>query len=155
MVENPPVHPFTVELADGGVAGGASSEANAVVLAAALFSRTGLQVTVKDDAGTALAVLGQASVDFEEPLVGPQIGSLDPATGDPGLPPQVLVVNGFGFDEGSVILWDGVKLATTFESESELRARLELEGGVTGGSISVQVTDAQGYASNTVYFTWE
>jgi hypothetical protein len=149
---------YTVELADGAEAGGATSEADAVVLAAAVYNRTGLQALVKDESGNVVAQIGLSQSDSDpQPAQGPYIDEIDPPTGPVGMPPQVLVVFGSDFDEQSVISWDGVALATTYESDNELRARLEIEPGsvVSTDTVAVTVEDSQGYVSNTVYFTWE
>jgi IPT/TIG domain-containing protein len=153
-----PQHPFVVELADGAIVGGAQTEADAVVLAGAAFARTGLQANVRDGAGgTVTAQIGLENADQPTLAVGPQIASLNPATTPVGLPPQILTVTGTGFDEGSEILWNSGVVPTTYESATELRARLDVEAGsgVSGDQISVQVRDSQGYASNIVYFAWE
>lgn len=151
-------HPFTVELADGAVVGGAANEADAVVLAGAVFARSGLQANVRDSTGGQItAQVGLENPEQPEVQIGPQIVAINPETTPVGLPPQVLTVTGSGFDEGSEILWDSGVVPTTYESASELRARLDVEAGsgVSGDMIGVQVRDSQGYASNIVYFAWE
>ena len=71
----------------------------------------------------------------------------------PGGQSFTLTVNGTGFVSGSVVQWNGVALATTYVSGSQLTATVPASDVATAGTASVTVVNpGKGVASNTVYF---
>jgi hypothetical protein len=69
----------------------------------------------------------------------------------PGGASFTLTVNGTGFVSSSVVNWNGVALATTFVSGSQLTATVPAASIATASTASVTVTST-GVASNTVFF---
>src|SRR4029077_15139698 len=103
-----PQHPFTVELQDGTVIGGARAASDAVTLAAGAVPVFRGTLLVKDSSsGSVVAQIGRVRETQEPPAIGPQLQTINPASADPGLAPQVLTCSGSGFQDGADILWDG------------------------------------------------
>jgi hypothetical protein len=152
-----PQHPFTVELQDGTVVGGAQVESDAVTLAAGAVAVARGTLLVRDSSsGSVVAQIGRIREAQEPaPQVGPQLQAINPASTAPGLAPQVLTCTGSGFQDGADILWDGVAQQTTFDDQSSVSARLDIEAGDSGEQVPVQVRNPDGNTSGTVYFTWE
>jgi hypothetical protein len=152
-----PQHPFTVELQDGTVIGGAQTEADAATLAAGAVAVVRGTLLVRDSSsGQVTAQIGRVRDPQEPaPLIGPQLQAINPASAVPGLAPQVLTCTGSGFQDGADILWDGVAQQTTFDDQGSVSARLDIEPGDSGEQVPVQVRNPDGNTSGTVYFTWE
>lgn len=151
-----PQHPFTVELQDGTVIGGATTASDAVTLAAGAVPVVRGTLLVKDSSsGSVVAQIGRVRETQEPPAIGPQLQTINPVSADPGLAPQVLTCSGSGFQDGADILWDGVAQQTTFDDQSNVSARLDIEPGDSGEQVPVQVRNPDGNTSGTVYFTWE
>jgi uncharacterized protein (TIGR03437 family) len=64
-----------------------------------------------------------------------------------------LTVNGSGFLPGSTVLWNGVALATSYVSGTQLTASVSASLIASVGSAGVIVINAGGARSNTVMFT--
>jgi hypothetical protein len=157
-MEGSPQHPFTVEIEDGTVIGGAQTESDAVTLAAGAVAVVKGTLLVRDSsAGTITAQIGRLDEPQSSPTIGPVLDSINPASTAPGLPPQVLTCTGSQFEEGAEILWGDVAQPTTFHSEAEVSARLDVEpnSGASGERVAVQVQNPDGNVSGTVYFVWE
>jgi hypothetical protein len=157
-MEGSPQHPFTVEIEDGTVIGGAQTESDAVTLAAGAVAVVKGTLLVRDSgSGVVTAQIGCIDEPQPSPTIGPVLDSINPASTPVGLPPQVLACTGSQFEEGAEILWGGVAQVTTFHSETEVAARLDVEAGsgVSGDRVAVQVQNPDGNVSGTVYFDWE
>jgi len=150
-------HPFTVELEDGTVIGGAKTEADAVVLVAGAVTVVRGMLVVRDtNSGDITAQIGRDKLEpTPVPEAGPRLTGINPASSAPGLPPQVLICVGSGFIEGCEILWGDVPQATTFDNDTEVSTRLGLVEGTSGEQVSVQVLNPDGNVSETIYFLWE
>jgi len=148
--------PYAVRAEDGTLVAGATTQPDAVVLAAAVFARVGGFYQVTDDTGALVAEIGLDQPTPVTPTGGPQIASISPATGDPLSPPQILTVTGEGFLDGAEILWAEGPLPTTYNGPTDLAARLDLldEEIESGSSVYVQVRNPGGEASNIVTFTF-
>jgi hypothetical protein len=151
-----PQHPFAVELDNGTVIGGAQVESDAVTLAAGAVAVVRDMLVVRDTgSGNVVAQIGLPTEWSTAPVIGPVLASINPASAAPGLAPQVLACSGSGFQDGADILWDGVVQQTTFDDQSNVSARLNIEAGDSGEQVPVQVRNPDGNTSGTVYFTWE
>jgi hypothetical protein len=151
-----PQHPFAVELEDGTVIGGAQVESDAVTLAAGALAVVRDVLVVRDTGtDTVVAQIGRPTEQSPAPAIGPVLDSINPASADPGLAPQVLTCSGSGFQDGADILWDGVSQQTTFDDETSVSARLDIRKGESGEQVPVQVRNPDGNTSGTVYFSWE
>jgi hypothetical protein len=97
--------------------------------------------------------IGFVSIDgwTEAPLVAPTITTLTPATVTLGAPDFTLQVAGTGFSPDSVIVGNGVDLATTVVSDTEVTTAVSM-ATATEGVVPVQVR-AGGNLSNTADFT--
>ena len=148
--------PYAVRAEDGTLVAGATTQPDAVVLAAAVFARFGGFYQVTDDTGALVAEIGLDQPTPVTPSTGPEISSIEPASGDPLNPPQIIQVAGTGFEEGAEILWDEGPVATTFNDETSLAARLDLldKEIESGSSVYVQVRNPGGAASNIVTFSF-
>jgi hypothetical protein len=69
----------------------------------------------------------------------PTLTSLAPATGVHGGATLTMHANGSGFVPGAVILWNGVPVATTFVSATDLSTPVVLTNYAAAASISVSV----------------
>jgi IPT/TIG domain len=73
----------------------------------------------------------------------------------PGGPQFTLTVNGTGFVSNSIVNWNGIPLATTFVSGSQLTATVPAANIATAGTASVTVVSPApgGDTSNMLFFT--
>lgn len=80
---------------------------------------------------------------------------LVPSSVPPGSSDFTLTVNGTGFVQGAVVGWNGIPLATTFISSSQLTATVPAQDVATSGTASVTVLSPSpgGGKSNVDYFT--
>jgi len=83
----------------------------------------------------------------------PVITSLSPSSAAPGGPAFTMTVFGSGFAVGSVVLWNGNTLSTTFVNTSQLTAFVPASLISSQGSASVNVLVPGGTLSNGVAFT--
>ncbi len=82
------------------------------------------------------------------------ISSLSPTSKTAGSAAFTLTVTGANFDSGSVVRWNGVNLASSFVSSTQLTATVPAADVATAGSPSVTVFSASnGQTSNYVSFT--
>ena len=71
----------------------------------------------------------------------PSIATLDPNAASVGGPAFSLTVNGAGYVDGSVVLWNNVALATTFVSSQALNADVPAALIATPGPVDVRVAN--------------
>lgn len=71
----------------------------------------------------------------------PSIATLDPNAASVGGPAFTLTVNGAGYVDGSVVLWNNVALATTFVSSQALNADVPAALIATPGPVDVRVAN--------------
>lgn len=105
---------------------GSSAELTAAVTAAQVAAAGVLNITVTNPNGTSSAAQTLAVA------VGPSITSIDPTSVTAGSTAFTLVVLGSGFISGSVVELNGMQLATTFVSDTELDAHVPRSGYTTG-----------------------
>jgi uncharacterized protein (TIGR03437 family) len=82
----------------------------------------------------------------------PVISSLNPSSATAGGPAFTLTVNGTGFASGAVVVFDNSPAATTFVSATQLTAMVPAYLIATAQTATVQVSNPQGGASNSVNF---
>ncbi len=87
------------------------------------------------------------------PPEAPTLISLDPNTAVAGSGEFVLTVTGTNFVNTSVIYWNGMPLATTYISATQLSATVPASAIATAGSASVTVVNPVGGTSNALTFT--
>lgn len=85
----------------------------------------------------------------------PQIASLSPDSGSAEDAPFELTVNGSGFQSGSLVLWNGTVLPTTYVSSVQLTAQVPSADLVAAGTASITVRNPApgGGTSPGVLFT--
>ena len=106
--------------------------------------------------GTALVTVTSGGVTFDPPSPftirpGPAITSLSPPSTTAGGAGFTLMVNGSGFDSGSVVQWNGSPLSTTFVNANQLTAPVSAALIATAASVPVTVVSG-GVTSNAVNF---
>jgi len=141
--------PYAVRAEDGTLVAGATTQPDAVVLAGAVFARAGGFYQVTDDTGALVAEIG---LEQSQPAaaVGLELTSINPASQENPLL-QILTCSGSGFEEGAEILFDDVRQTTTFNDSTSVSARLDYTGA-PGEKCAIQVRNADGETSNTLYF---
>jgi len=77
---------------------------------------------------------------------------LQPSTSAPGSGSVALKILGTGFDSGSVVLWNGNSLHTTFVSSTALTATVPASDTATAGTTTVKVRNSTNAVSNAAYF---
>jgi uncharacterized protein (TIGR03437 family) len=86
--------------------------------------------------------------------VGPTASSLEPASVNAGGgTPRPITVNGNGFVMGSVVLWNGTALTTTYLNGLQVIAQLPPSLMATACSASITVRNPSGLVSNALTFT--
>ena len=84
----------------------------------------------------------------------PTLASLSPSSITLGAPNTQLTVNGTGFMPGSLVLWNGVALETTYRSSTQLNALIPSTQLVAAGSAQVTVANpAPGGVSTALTLT--
>jgi uncharacterized protein (TIGR03437 family) len=99
--------------------------------------------------------LGGASsngVSFAVNATPSVIGSLTPNSISAGASAFTLTVNGSGFVSGSIIVWNGNSLATTYVSAAQVTAVVSANLIPGAGTVSVTVVNPDGTKSNTMNF---
>ena len=88
------------------------------------------------------------------PVSAPVISGLSPSSAVAGTPAFVVTVNGSGFTNNSVVMWNGTALTTAFLSATQLR--VPVNAGLIASPQSATVTViANGLTSNGTTFTVE
>jgi hypothetical protein len=77
---------------------------------------------------------------------------LQPWLAAPGSGPVALTISGTGFTSGSVVLWNGSSLTTTFVSSTTLTATVPASRTATAGTATITVRNSTNEVSNTAYF---
>ncbi len=85
--------------------------------------------------------------------IGIAITALKPAGAMAGSPDLLLKAKGFGFAEGTRVRFNGLDLATTFESTTDLKATVPAPSLDVAGVYPVQAVTADGQASLAALFT--
>lgn len=87
-----------------------------------------------------------AAVDFTISTAPPSITQISPSTATAGSSAIALTVSGSHFVSSSVVYWNGNPLTTTYDSASQLTAKIPVADLTTSGSF--EVTVANGNATN-------
>lgn len=87
----------------------------------------------------------------KRPIPAPVLSALLPTTGQEGTSSFKWAVSGQNFVSGAVILFNGLRLQTTFASSSSLLATLDLST-IKAGAYPVLVTNPDGQKSNALSF---
>jgi hypothetical protein len=142
---------FTLTINGAGFAAGAVVEWNGDGLTTSFFSSTQLTAAVPANlvASPGDIKITVISADHASPpatfsvVSGPAVASLSPDLIQAGMSPTAefpLIVNGAGFDSGSIVKWNGTDLATSFASPTKLIAYVPAHLVATHGSASVTVS---------------
>src|SRR6185503_18226327 len=81
---------------------------------------------------------GSLSLAVDNPV--PVLAQLAPSSVPAGVPAFQLVLTGSGFVPGSWVTWNGITLATTFISQSQINAAVYFQLTAFGGSATVAVS---------------
>jgi uncharacterized protein (TIGR03437 family) len=154
--------PFTLTVNGSNFFAGATVAWNGAALPTTFVSATQLTAQVPTSllaTGTAqISVLniGQVASNavafFVSATAAASLASLSPSSAAPGGADFILTVAGVGFTAKSTVQWNGVPLATTFVSASQLTAGVPAALIATAGTASVTVT-GDGGLSNALPFT--
>lgn len=140
---------------------------NSTALTTAFVSGTALTATVPANlvttAGSAtitvtnpvIATFGASAVSNGLPLTvqpAPTITSMNPNQAVNGSAALNASVNGSNFPNGSVVLWNGTPLSTTFTSASQLTVTIPASLLVSIGAATIRVQSPGGAMSNAIYF---
>src|SRR5215472_527305 len=98
---------------------------------------------------SALCVLSQALAQNPVPYV---TQPLLPGAVAPGEAGFVLTVHGTGFVSGAIVRWNGIPLATTFISNSQLNADVPAANVAAAGTAQVTVANPRNTAASNVVF---
>ena len=116
-----------------------ATELRATVPATDLASAATVPITVVDSSGGTPS----APIDFTiEPPAAPSLTAVAPATLAAGSPGAMLDVTGSGFNTTSTVQWNGVALATTPRSTTELDAQVPAADLAAVGTAAVTVSNA-------------
>jgi uncharacterized delta-60 repeat protein len=124
-----------VELNGQGIVGFTVVNASTVTFVVPAGASSGL-IAVATPGGRATST---AAFSYLAPNPAPTITSLAPATVVAGSAPFSLVVNGTGFGAASVVEFNGLALATTLVSATQLRAQVPASAVASAGSFAVVV----------------
>lgn len=115
-----------------------ATQIKAQVPASDLYQSTTLQLYVSNpppaggpSVGANLQVLGQE----------PSIGSLSPPSVVAGSTPGPIILNGSNFMTGATVQWNGVNVATTYVSSSQLQFQPTVAELATAGVVNLSVTN--------------
>lgn len=152
---------FTLTVNGSGFVSGTTVLWNSQALTTTFVSATQLTATVP---ASLIAIAGTASVTavyqdlpasnaVQFTISGaPAITQLSPSTVTAGSSGFTLTITGTGFQQGSVIDWDGTALTTTFSSSTQLTAQVPASLVTSLGTASVSVVNS-GVSSNTESLT--
>src|SRR3984893_1830192 len=102
--------------------------------------------------GSPAVVTTTLTVSAPAPPPVPTLSSLSPSSRNAGGSAFTLAVNGSSFVAGNVVLWNGVALATTFGSLTQLTAAVPAALIASMGTAAVTVKTASGGTSNSLSF---
>lgn len=143
---------FRLTIEGAGFATGAVVEWNGSGLTTSFYSSTQVTAAVPESliaspGDIAITVVSEDHVSAParfSVVSGPGIASLSPNFMQAGMSPSAefpLSVNGAGFDQSSLVKWNGSELATTYSSGSKLIAYVPAHLVATHGSASVTVSN--------------
>ena len=159
---------FTLTATGVGFASGDSITWNGTAVATTFDSSTQLHATIPAasvaTAGVAQVAVLDASKNSTNTLpfiitttgtVGtpPTLTSLNPNTSYNNVPSVNLAANGTGFVNGSVIVWNGTAMQTTFVSSTQLTTTIPGADLILVGTANVFVLNPDSTVSNTLPFT--
>ena len=150
-----------------GFANGDSITLNGAAISTTFDSATQVHATVP---ATSLAAAGTIQVAVQDasknstnqlPFIvtggtagtPPTLTSLSPNTSYNNVPSVALTANGTGFVSGSVIVWNGTAMQTTFVSSTELTTTIPGTALTMAGTENVFVLNPDSTVSNTLPFT--
>ena len=149
---------FSLTVTGSGFVAGATVRWNGSALATTFVSATQLTAQVL---AASIATDGSASVSVLNPgstpsnastftvtfAPAPTISNIAPAAASAGGSGFTITVTGANFNAGSIVLWNGVSLATTFLGSTQLTAQVPASRIAMPGSVSVSVSNAEGAAN--------
>ncbi len=154
---------LSLTLAGSGFLTGAAVSFNGTSLATTFVSATQVSATVP---ANLIAQPGSAQITISNPNGppsnavaftifpgAPTITSIAPASALAGGPAFSLAVTGTGFFSGAAVLWNGMKLNTSFISGTQLSAAVTADLITQAGTVQVTATNNGSAASNAVTFT--
>ena len=159
---------FTLTATGVGFANGDSITWNGTAVATTFDSSTQLHATI---AAASVATAGVAQVAVQDtsknstntlPFIittsgtlgtPPTLTSLNPNTSYNNVPSVNLAANGTGFVNGSVIVWNGTAMQTTFVSSTQLTTTIPGTDLILVGTANVFVLNPDSTVSNTLPFT--
>jgi uncharacterized delta-60 repeat protein len=153
---------FTLTVTGANFVSGSAVLWNGTALTTTFASATSLTASVP---ASDLAQSGTASVTVSNPgniksnaetftiNAVPGITELSPTSANPGGASFTLTVTGSNFVSGSVVLWNGTALTTTFASATSLTATVPASDLAQSGTASVTVSNPGNVTSNARTFT--
>jgi hypothetical protein len=158
---------FTLTATGVGFANGDSITLNGTAIATTFDSSTQLHATVP---ATSVATMGTIQVAVQDanknntnslPFIvtggtagsPPTLTSLNPNTSYNNVPSVPLAANGAGFVNGSVIVWNGTAMPTTFVSSTQLTTTIPGTDLTLVGTANVFVLNPDSTVSQTLPFT--
>src|SRR5579863_1540543 len=86
-------------------------------------------------------------------VLAPTLSSISPATVSAGSAAFTLTATGTNFTTGTTILWDGVSLATTVTSSTQLSANVSAAQIASAGTVNIRVMKSDSTTSDTLSLT--
>ena len=115
-----------------------ANQLDAQILTVDIASAGTANITVSNSAGTSNSANLQIIADIPgNPL--PVLSGLTPSQADAGDPGFTLTLNGADFGLESVVRWNGSDRMTTFVSDTELQAAIDVSDLASSGTASVEV----------------
>ncbi|MCB0105288.1 MAG: IPT/TIG domain-containing protein, partial [Caldilineaceae bacterium] len=113
--------------------------------------------TANDDYGWPYAAVNNGPVTWATTALGvqPTITALDPFTATVASSAFTMTVEGSSFISGTVVLWDGAALPTTFVDEAHLVANVSAAQVNTAGEKPITARTPDGFVSNELSFQVE
>lgn len=158
---------FTLTATGVGFANGDSITLNGTAITTTFDSATQLHATVPAANVAAMGAIQVAVVDSSKNTTNslpfivtggtagtpPTLTSLNPNTSYNNVPSVALTANGSGFVNGSVIVWNGTAMPTTFVSSTQLTTTIPGTDLIMVGTANVFVLNPDSTVSQTLPFT--
>jgi hypothetical protein len=158
---------FTLTATGVGFANGDSITLNGTAIASTFDSATQLHATVPATSVATMGTIQVAVVDTSKNTTNslpfivtggtagtpPTLTSLNPNTSYNNVPSVALTANGSGFVNGSVIVWNGTAMPTTFVSSTQLTTTIPGTDLILVGTENVFVLNPDSTVSQTLPFT--
>lgn len=158
---------FTLTATGVGFANGDSITLNGTAITTTFDSATQLHATVPAANVAAMGAIQIAVVDSSKNTTNslpfivtggtagtpPTLTSLNPNTSYNNVPSVALTANGSGFVNGSVIVWNGTAMPTTFVSSTQLTTTIPGTDLIMVGTANVFVLNPDSTVSQTLPFT--